>query len=137
MPWPLNKPARAVQPQPELPFVPPLWRRWTRRDLSDVAFIGMMTVGWLAGNVLALLGGVVLVFLIIAHGDFSVFMAHIDNVASRYVAADLGRRASFEHQVVLALSICGVVFLAVRLPRFVIRLRLELSQGGNHVDQRA
>jgi len=137
MPWLLNKAPRAMRPQPELPFVPPLWRRWTRRDLSDALFIAMMTAGWLAGNVLALLGCVVATFLIISHGDFTVFMAHIDNVASRYVAADVGRRASFEHEVILALSICGAVFLGLRLPRFVVRLRLELSQGDSDVDQHA
>jgi len=53
------------------------------------------------------------------------------------VAADVGRRASFEHEVILALSICGAVFLGLRLPRFVVRLRLELSQGDSDVDQHA
>jgi hypothetical protein len=107
-------------------------RCWYRRQWSDAAFITMMTIGWAAGNVLAVLGCVVAAFLVIAHGDFSVFMSHIDNVASRYVAADMGRRAGFEHEVVLVLAICSAVFFLIRLPRFVMRLRLELNEGSRH-----
>jgi hypothetical protein len=110
----------------------PLRRGWSRRQWSDAAFITMMTIGWAAGNILAVLGCVVAAFLVIAHGDFSVFMSHIDNVASRYVAADTGRRAGFEHEVVLALAICAAVFFLIRLPRFVMRLRLELAQERRH-----
>ena len=127
MQWRPNN-ARAIARQADLPFAPPLWRRWSRRHWNDAAFVVMMTIGWFAGNVLALLGCVVAAFLVIAHGDFTVFMAHIDNVASRYVAADAGRRAGFEHVVIVALAICGAIFFVIRLPRFVMRLRLELAQ---------
>jgi len=126
MRWQPNSPAH--EKQTNLPFVPPLWRRRGRRQWRDMLFIGMMTIGWLAGNILALLGCVVAAFLVISHGDFAVFMAHIDNVASRYIAADLGRRARFEHEVLMTLATCGTVFFAIRLPRFVMRLRLELAQ---------
>lgn len=133
MRWRPNKVVATPAPQPDLPFVPPLWRRWGRQQYSDALFVAMMTIGWVAGNVLALLGCVVAAFLVISHGDFTVFMSHIDNIASRYVAADLGRRASFEHEVLLALAICGAVFFLIRLPRFVMRLRLELAQEKSHV----
>ena len=134
MPWQLSRQARAAHPQPDLPFVPPLWRRVDRQVVRDTLFIAMMTTSWLCGNALGVLGCVVAAFIIISHGDFAVFMAHVDNIASRYVAADLGRRASFEHQVVLALAIVGAALLLIRLPRFVMRLRVELSEDTGHAD---
>jgi hypothetical protein len=136
MPWPPSELVRSA-PQPDLPFVPPLWRRLDRRALGDVAHIAMMVTGWLAGNVLALLGSVVATFIVIAHGDFTVFMSHVDNLAARYVAADGARRMAFEHQVLAVLGVCGAGLLIIRLPRFVMRLRLELSQDGSDATDRA
>jgi hypothetical protein len=131
MPWPASDPAR-TPPQPDLPFLPPLSRQLDRRTLGDAAFVTMMVIGWVAGNVLALLGCVVATFIVIAHGDFAVFMSHVDNLAARYVAADGARRASFEHQVLVMLAVCGLGLLLMRLPRFVMRLRLGLNQGGEN-----
>jgi hypothetical protein len=125
---PLNKRAATLKSQPDLPFVPPLWRRWDAETARDWIFIVMMSTGWLAGNALAVLGCVVAAFIVVAHGDFNVFMAHVDNIASRYVGASTERRESFEHQVVVTLAVISGVLLLIRLPRFLMRLRVELSQ---------
>ena len=137
MQWRPNKRGVSVRPQPELPFVPPLWRRWDRRMLSDTAFVTMIVAGWLAGNVLALLGCVVATFILVSHGDFTAFMAHVDNIASRYVAADAARRTHFEHQVAILLAVIGLGLLLLRLPRLIVRLRLELDQGSRHASRDA
>lgn len=134
MPWLPNKRGPTIPPQSDLPFVPPLWRRWDRKSLSDATFVAIMVTGWLAGNVLAVLGCIVATFILISHGDFGVFMAHVDNIASRYVAADAARRAHFEHQVACLLAIVGLALLLLRLPRLVVRLRLELDLESSHAD---
>ncbi|WP_085811253.1 hypothetical protein [Sphingomonas sp. TZW2008] len=116
--------------QPDLPFVPPLLRRLPlKRVGADVAYLAIALSCWTIGNLLALLGCVVAMFLVISHGNIDVFFSHLNNLASRYVAADLGRRAAFQHQLVWGFSIMAVIFFAVRLPRFVIRLRKELAEG--------
>ncbi len=120
---------RAV-PQPDLPFVPPLLRRLPFRRLgADAAYITVAVVSWSAINLLTVLGCVVAMFLVISHGDIDVFFSHLNNLASRYVEADLGRRAAFQHQLVIGFAIMAGIFFAVRLPRFVMRLRRELAEG--------
>ncbi len=129
MPWPQN--SRVDQP-PGLTASAPTasadaspWQRLAR----DACYIVLVTTGWLAGNLLGILGCVVAVFLVISHGDMSMFFLHIDNLASRYVAADVGRRTVFEHQMVQILAGVFVIAILVRGPVFVARVRRELRQG--------
>ena len=113
--------------QPDLPFVPPLWRRVRLRAVSaNLAYVVLMSMAWAVGNVLAVLGTVVATFLIVAHGRFDAFMAHLNNLASRYVVASAPAKNSFEHDVLWVLGIFTALLFAVRLPRFVLRLRAEI-----------
>ena len=96
---------------------------------SDLAYIVLTTAGWIAGNLLAILGCAVAMFIVISHARIDMFFLHIDNLASRYVAADMGRRAGFEHQLVQLFIIACALTLLVRGPLFVARLRRELGRG--------
>lgn len=96
---------------------------------ADVAYIALTTAGWLAGNLLGILGCVVAMFIVISHGHVDTFFLHLDNLASRYNAADLGRRATFEHQLVQVFAVVLGLTLAVRGPVFVSRLRRTLREG--------
>jgi hypothetical protein len=60
--------------------------------------------GWLAVTVLAALG--LLAFIFLALGNFSVpgTMHQLDNLASRYVAADAARQAQFNGLLAAALG---------------------------------
>ncbi len=93
---------------------------------QDSAYILLSTLNWLAINLLAVLGSAVALFLVVAGGDLPTFFVHLDNLASRYVEADLGRRAAFEHQLVQAFLLLLLLSLLVRGPLFVARLRREL-----------
>ncbi|UAJ12385.1 hypothetical protein [Polymorphobacter megasporae] len=97
--------------------------------LTDLAYVALTTTGWLAGNLLGILGCAVAMFIVISHGHVDTFFLHVDNLASRYVAADLGRREAFEHQLVQVFVIVLGVTLAVRGPLFVRRVRRELREG--------
>ncbi len=100
-----------------------------RAALADLAYVVLTTTGWLAGNLLGILGCAVAMFIVISHGHVDTFFLHVDNLAARYVAADVGRRDRFEHQLVQAFVIVLGVTLAVRGPLFVRRVRRELREG--------
>lgn len=99
------------------------------RVAADAAYVFLTTTAWLAGNLLAILGCAVAMFIVISHGQPDVFFLHVDNLAARYVAADLGRRAAFEHQLVQIFSIVLTATLLIRGPRFLARLRRDLRDG--------
>ena len=96
---------------------------------ADAAYVFLAATGWLAGNLLAILGCAVAMFIVISYGQADVFFLHVDNLAARYVAADLGRRALFEHQLVQLFMIVLTATLLIRGPRFVARLRRDLRDG--------
>lgn len=95
----------------------------------DTCYVVLTGTAWLVGNLLSILGCTVALFIIISHGQVDAFFLHVDNLAARYVAADLGRRAAFEHQLVQTFTIILVGTLAIRGPRFIARLRRDLAQG--------
>lgn len=105
--------------------------RWfgadARRSLADFAYVSIESVSWFAGCILTVLGCAVAMFLVFSHGQVDVFFAHVDNLASRYVSADLGRRAVIEHQLGQAFMIAVTICLALRGPSFVGRLRRDLK----------
>jgi hypothetical protein len=120
-------------PQPDLPFVPPLKSGpdSTRATLliADAAYILVTVISWAAGNLLAILGCVVVAFIVIAHGDTDLFFHHVHNLTARYVAADAVRRATFDHQLAWMLGIMAALLFMVRAPRFYLRLRRDLREG--------
>ena len=112
-------------PQPRLALVR------AREPFADIAYIVLTTTGWLAGNLLGILGCAVAMFIVISHGHIDTFFLHVDNLAARYVSADLGRRAAFSHQLVQGFVIVLAGTLLIRGPRFVTRLRRELREGNS------
>ena len=104
-------------------------KRRRRAAFADASYIVLTTTGWLAGNLLGILGCAVAMFIVISHGHVDTFFLHLDNLASRYNAADLGRRATFEHQLVQVFVVVLALTLAVRGPIFVSRLRRALREG--------
>lgn len=121
----------AVVQQPDLPFAPPLKAakraRSTRADLQDLAYIALRLALWLLMNGLAVLGCAVALFLIISHGNMPAFFAHLENLSSRFGAADLTRQMRFANQLVQGFWLAFVVMSVMRAPSLVAQLRLELS----------
>ena len=116
--------------EPPLPFRPPLARSRNWKQLgADAAYVLVTVTGWLAGNILGVLGCAVAMFLVISHADLNAFFLHVDNLTSRYAAAEPERRAVFDHQVVQVFVIACAVVLVARAPRFISRLRAELAEG--------
>ena len=102
--------------------------RERRRAAADVAYILLRTTAWLTGNLLGLLGCAVAAFIVISHGQIDTFFLHVDNLAARYVAADVGRRAVFTHQLVQLFVIVFAATMLLRGPAFVARLRRDLAE---------
>lgn len=102
--------------------------RWGRA-MRDGCYVLLVTTGWLASNLLVILGCVVAMFLVISHGQVDLFFLHVDNLASRYIGADAGRRVVFEHFMVQVFAVLLVGVLLLRGPGFVARVRRELNDG--------
>lgn len=103
-------------------------RFWGRRQFGDAAYLVLVTTGWFVGNVLGILGCAVVFFIILGAGQWDAFFLQIDNLASRYVAADHGRRWMFEHYLVQTFMVLLIGSTLLRAPGFVRRVRRELAQ---------
>ena len=97
--------------------------------VADSVYVAFVTAGWLAINVLGALGCAVAFFIVISAGDWDAFFLQLDNLTSRYVSADLGRRGAFEHQIAIAFLLILAVISLLRLPSFLRNLRGGLIQG--------
>lgn len=73
------------------------------RVSQDVMLIGLRLSGWLATNTLATLGIATLLFFVLGSFTLRGMMVHLDNLTSRFLAADAARQGQFE----------GLVFGAV------------------------
>lgn len=82
---------------------------------------GLRTAGWLAVTLLAAFGVIAAAFFVI--GNFTVpgTMLQLDNLASRYVAADASRQAQFD--ILLATS-TSIVFVVIGVFRRASLLRI-------------
>lgn len=139
MHWPRSSPERALRP---FVFRHRLGARWayTRDDAAqmdqrrhrlmragrDLAYLLLAVSGWFAVNLLAVLGCAVAAFLVISGGDLDSFFLHLNNLTSRYVDADLGRRAAFEHGLVQGFLLLLTLMIFLRAPGFIRRVRAEL-----------
>ena len=103
-------------------------RFWSRRQLGDAAYLVLVTTGWFVGNVLGILGCAIVFFIILGAGQWDAFFLQVDNLASRYVAADLGRRWMFEHYLVQTFMVLLILSTLLRAPGFIRRVRRELAQ---------
>lgn len=103
------------------------WRR-LKAGGRDGAYLFLASAGWLSTNLLAVLGCAVAAFLVLSGGDLDLFFAHLNNLTSRYVVADLGRKAAFEHGLVQGFLILLTVVVLLRAPSFIRRTRAELGR---------
>jgi hypothetical protein len=98
-----------------------------RRWIGDASYMVLALSGWLAVNLLTVLGCTVAAFLVISGGNLNAFFLHLDNLASRYVEADLGRQAAFEHVLVQGFVLLFSLIMLLRAPGFIRRTRAELG----------
>ncbi len=99
-----------------------------RRLMADGCHLLLSATLWLGGILLATLGTILAVIILAADAQLPVFFAHLDNLASRYLAANGARRAEFDLQLVGLTSALALLFVFARLPAFAARMRRELSR---------
>ncbi len=66
------------------------------RVSQDLMLVGLRLSGWLATTLMATLGIATLFFLVLGGFSLEGMMLQLDNLASRFLAADAGRREQFE-----------------------------------------
>ncbi len=103
----------------------PTWRR----RAADGAYLGLVTSGWMFFNMLGALGCAVAFFIVLSAGQMDAFFLQLDNLTSRYVDADVGRRFMFEHYLVQGFMLVFAVITVLRAPSFIRQTRRELAQG--------
>lgn len=99
--------------------------------VADGCHIVLSGVLWLGGTLLAALGILLALAIIAANGEPAIFFAHVDNLASHYLAADVAQRAAFDLQMIGLVGSFLLLMLLARAPAFATRLRRELSERGN------
>lgn len=99
-----------------------------RRLIADGCHLLLSATLWLGGILLATLGTILALVILAADAELPVFFAHLDNLASRYLAADVARRAEFDLQLVGLTGALALLFVLARLPAFATRMRRELSR---------
>lgn len=99
-----------------------------RRRFADGLYILLVSTGWLSLNLLAVAGCAVAAFAILGGGDWQSTFMQIDNLTSRYLDADAGRRAAFQHHMVQLFSTLTLALVVFRLPAFVKRVRRDLAE---------
>lgn len=99
-----------------------------RHICADGCHLLLSATLWLGGTLLAALGSILALVILAADAELPVFFAHLDNLASRYLAADVSRRAEFDLQLVGLTGALALLFILARLPAFADRMRRELSK---------
>lgn len=89
-----------------------------------IAYHGLRAMGWAATNLLVVLGLYVGFLALLGNLAFDGIFLQMNNLATRYLAADAGRRASF--QLLLA-GLTAVLFLIVGILRWHALVRAEPS----------
>ena len=81
-------------------------------DVGFLLYFSLLMAGFLASSLLITWGLFVLFFLAIGGFSFDGMMHQLDNLASRYVAADAARITSFRHVLIVAhmLLAAAVIF---------------------------
>lgn len=114
-------------PDPHCPASAPIDR--VRRLLADLCHVMLSSALWLGGTLLAALGSILAIAILAADARMPLFFAHLDNLATRYLAADPARRAAFDLQLIGLSAALALLLILARLPAFVARLRRELARG--------
>ena len=97
----------------------PLVGSWARRSTAarrkqaaqDLLVIALRLSGWLATSALATLGIATLFFLVLGGFTLDGLMLQLDNLASRFVAADAARRGQFA-AISFGVMLTGFVLIA-------------------------
>ena len=129
-------PAFVDQRQRKLPLAPPKQIAAAaeppaapiRVGLALACYLIVRVCAWLAANIVGGLGIMVLMLLALGGGSIAGAFTHLDNLSSRYLAADPARRLAFDHQLLWIVLLAGFAILLIRLPAFVGRLRRELQE---------
>ncbi|MEM6409964.1 MAG: hypothetical protein AAF683_00345 [Pseudomonadota bacterium] len=96
---------------------------------QDALAVSLQVAGWAATTVMATLGVATLFFFVLGSFTLSGTMLHLDNLASRYLAADADRQAQFQMIVCSVLSLSFVLITFFR--RASLRAAFELT-GADH-----
>jgi hypothetical protein len=82
-----------------------------KKAAQDLVVIALRFSGWLATSALATLGIATLFFLVLGGFTLDGLMLHLDNLASRFVAADASRRGQFA-AISFGVMLTGFVLIA-------------------------
>ena len=102
-----------------------------RLRVADACLLSLRLVGWLSVTLLAAAGCLVLLFAMLGGFTAEGFFAHLDNLASRFAAADTARREQFLDLAKLAAAGLAAGIAACRW-RSLAR-SLSLSGENRHV----
>lgn len=102
--------------------------RW-RRHLADTCYLAIKGSAFAASTLAITLGLPLAFFLALSGWHLDVLFTQIDNLASRYLAADPARRAAFADLVDVAFPGMLALIAIWRLPRFVSEVGQGLSTG--------
>lgn len=76
---------------------------------QDLMLVGLRLSGWLATNTLATLGIATLLFFVLGSFTLRGMMVHLDNLTSRFLAAEAARQGQFEAIVFGAVLVAFVL----------------------------
>ncbi|MBC2668235.1 hypothetical protein ACFOON_11095 [Novosphingobium piscinae] len=101
--------------------------RTLRSALADGCYIALRSATFVASSYLMVLGLPLVFALALSGGNPDALFAHLANLAERFLAADLTRRAGFLGEVKLTGLGLATLVVAWRLPRFIRDVERELS----------
>ena len=90
-----------------------------RLDVRFLLYFYLHMAGFLASTLLITWGLFVLFFVAIGGFSFDGMMHQLDNLATRYVAADTARIASFRHVVLVAHTLLAAAVIFFRRHRIL------------------
>ena len=101
--------------------------------LPDRAIVGgqnlsarlLRLAGWATTSLLATLGVIALFFFVLGNFTLSGTMLQLDNLASRFVEADMARRSQFKAILCSAIAIVGLLIAYFR--RGSLRAAIDLA----------
>ncbi|MEO0031630.1 MAG: hypothetical protein RIS94_1388 [Pseudomonadota bacterium] len=102
--------------------------RW-RRHLADSCYLAIKGSTFAASTLAITLGLPLAFFLALSGWHLDVLFTQIDNLASRYLAADPARRAAFSDLLNVAFPGALALIAIWRLPRFVSEVGQGLATG--------
>lgn len=90
-----------------------------RRHGAEMAYLGLKACGFLGTCWLMAFGLPLLFFLAISGGNLDVLFWQVDNLASRWIAADAARKLAFTQTMQVVLISSTTLIAMWRLPAFL------------------